>query len=112
MNTYIALAFAATALVSCETTGDPKSTVDIDKLPERAAHWECLRDKVNEYSRVQGSPLELGQIASSGCNRSRYALYDALVKAKGPYFAKGYIGASETEEPKMIAAAIIKKRGY
>lgn len=40
MKKFIALAFAALALVSCETTGDSKSNVDIDKLPERAAHWE------------------------------------------------------------------------
>ncbi|MBB4230052.1 hypothetical protein [Rhizobium mongolense] len=112
MNKYIGMALAAFALAGCETTESSTANFDVKSLPERALHTACLKAKVQEYSRVEGSPLELGQIASSGCNSTRYALYDAIAKHTNKYFAKGYIGASETEDPKMVAAAIIKTRGH
>ncbi len=70
----------------------------------------CLGRQTYIYSKGEGSPLELGIIASSACNSTRAALYKAIAAAKGAAYARGYTGASEREDPKLIAGAIIKVR--
>jgi hypothetical protein len=96
------------ALAGCETSGDTHSSLDVKTLPEYQKHQECLGRQTAIYSTAAGSPLELGIITSSACNSTRYALRDAIAKVKGRAYAQGYTGASEKEEPKMIAGVIAK----
>ena len=98
------------ALAGCETS--PAQKVDIKSLPEYQEHMGCLAGQAARYSKVQGSALELGIIGSSACNSTRANLFSALEKLESRAYAQGYIGASEREEPKILAAAIIKRRGY
>lgn len=95
-------------LFGCETSGGPRSDFNVKSLPEYAKHQECLGRQAAIYSTAAGSPLELGVIASSACNFTRYALHDAIAKVNGRAYAQGYTGASETEDPKMIGGIIAK----
>lgn len=104
------VAATALALTGCETSGETRSKVSVDSLPEFAEHHRCLGRQTFTYSKAEGSPLELGIIASSACGSTRYALYNAIAKIEGRAYAQGYITASEREDPKMIAGAIIKVR--
>lgn len=110
MKQILALGLIAVALSGCQTSSEPQSPFDPKSLPEYAEHYRCIGRQTFIYSKAEGSPLELGTIASAGCNATRANLYKAVAKAKGGPFARGYIGASETEDPKTIAGAIIKVR--
>ena len=61
-------------------------------------------------SKAEGSPLELGIIASAACNKTRYELYEAVTKVESRAFAQGYIGEVEKGDPKMIAGVIVRVR--
>lgn len=100
----------ALALTGCETSGDTRPEVSVSSLPEYAEHKECLGRQTFIYSKAEGSPLELGIIASSACGSTRYSLYNAIAEIESAAFAQGYISMSEREDPKLIAGAIIKVR--
>jgi hypothetical protein len=110
MKQVIALALAGIALAGCETTDNARPKIAIGSLPEYAAHHKCLGGQAFIVSKAEGSPLELGMIASAACNKTRYALYDAITKIESRTFAQGYIGESEKNEPKMIAGVIVRVR--
>lgn len=108
MKQIVALGLITVVLAGCETSGESRQTVDVNTLPEYEKHQGCLGRQTAIYARAAGSPLELGIIASAACNSTRYALYEAIVKVQSPAYARGYIGAAEKEEPKMIAGVIAK----
>jgi hypothetical protein len=100
----------ALLLTGCETSGEARPKVSVKSLPEYAEHQRCLGRQTFIYSKAEGSPLELGIIASSGCGGTRYTLYNAITKIESRAFAQGYISTSEQEDPKLIAGAIIRVR--
>lgn len=110
MKSYLGWALVAIALSGCETTESQKAKVDINSLPEYAAHHTCLGTQSFIFKDAEGTPLEAGTIASAACNGTRAALYLAVRKVEGPAFAKGYFQASEENDPKMIAGVIAKSR--
>lgn len=79
-------------------------------LPELSSHMDCLAAQARNYAHVEGSPLELGIIGSSACNRSRLKLQDAILMVESPAFTRSYIETARREEPNMIAAEIIRLR--
>ncbi len=101
---------AVLALAGCETSGRTTAEFHVNSLPEYKEHQMCLGRQAYTYSKAQGSPLELGVIASSACNPTRAALYSAIAAVKGVYFARGYTDTSEREDPRLIAGAIVKAR--
>lgn len=102
--------FALLVLVGSGSDGraGPKST--LVSLPEYEAHQECLGFQAFRFSEAEGSPLELGIIASAACARTRQALYRAILKIENRVFAQGYIRAAEREEPKLVAGVIARVR--
>ena len=108
MKQIVALGFVAIALAGCETSGEARPKVSVNSLPEYAEHQKCLGRQSAIYSKAEGSPLELGIIASSACNSTRSALYEAISKIESRAFAQGYLNESQKEEPKMIAGVIAK----
>ncbi|GEM_PF-1671040 len=110
MKRILALGLISIALAGCETTDTDRPKVNINSLPEYAAHQKCLGGQSFIVSKAEGSPLELGMIASAACNKTRYALYDAITKVESRSFAQGYIGESEKNDPKMIAGVIVRVR--
>ncbi|MER9312974.1 hypothetical protein NKI51_27370 [Mesorhizobium australicum] len=110
MRNHFAILAIVLSLSGCETSGGAGANFDINSSPEYKEHQMCLGRQTYVYSKAEGSPLELGIIASSACNSTRAALYSAIAAAKGPAFARGYTDSSEREDPKMIAGAIIKVR--
>jgi hypothetical protein len=106
----IALLALAATLAGCETTNTPPIPLSMKSLPEFSGHMDCLAKQASSYAPVQGSPLELGIIGASACGRTRVALYDAVARQQGNTFARSYIATGREEEPKMIAAEIIRLR--
>ncbi|MBY3536000.1 hypothetical protein HFN68_24245 [Rhizobium laguerreae] len=110
MMKFIGLALVVVALAGCETSGEAGKKKDIHSMPEYAAHETCLGKQAFIFKDAEGTPLEAGTIASAACNSTRVALYQAIRKVESPSFAKGYLEASEENDPKMIAGVIAKAR--
>lgn len=111
MNHATMLATLALALAGCETTAPSGGATSMKSLSEFSTHMDCLALQASQYAKVEGSPLELGIIGASACNASRARLRTAITNREGAAFARGYMNAAEREEPKMIAAEIIRLRG-
>ena len=113
MRRILVLILAAVAVSGCETT-DVSAQAEaktMKRLPQFDTHMDCLALQARKYARADGSPLELGIIGSSNCNQTRIALHNAILKIESQSFADSYIHTARREEPKMIAAEIIRLRG-
>jgi hypothetical protein len=100
---------AAIVLSGCQHE-PPKAPKPFAEYPEWNEYRSCLMGKAAAYAKQEGSPLELGIIASSACAHKRTAFVRVASRGESAAYAQGMEDAARTEDPKLVAGLILDYR--